>query len=249
MQKKYWEKVSKNYDEEIFDVFANDAGGIIQSFVSKYSNPKHTVCDIGCAVGKWLPLLSAKFKHVYAIDISEQNIEQAKATHGHLGNIDFMRIDMTSKAVRKIPRCDVALCVNAILSSSFTNRVTFFKSLGKCVKRGGQLILVVPSLESAMYSEYMYAQWNYKDGILPRMEKSKEVPKQYFNLKQGVVELDSVPTKHFLQEELVVSLKNEGFTVGEIQKVNYPWSTEFIKPPKWMKEPYPWDWMLVAKKS
>ena len=81
MQKLYWEKVSKNYDEEIFDVYANDRTGIIESGVIKYSSPKNTVCDIGCAVGKWLPLLSAHYKKVFAVDISEQNIEQAKENH------------------------------------------------------------------------------------------------------------------------------------------------------------------------
>lgn len=249
MQKVYWEKVSKNYDEEIFDVFANDRTGIIQNCVVKYSSPKNTVSDIGCAVGKWLPLLSNKFKHVYAVDISEQNIIQAKENHGNLGNIDFMRIDLTTKAAEKIPACDMALCVNAILTSSFTKRLAFFKSISKCVKPGGHIILVVPSLESAMYSEFMFTQWNYRDGKLPGVENSKDVPKKYSNLKQGVVELDSVPTKHYLEEELVINLKNEGFTVKEIEKVQYPWHTEFINPPKWMQAPYPWDWMVVAKKG
>ena len=249
MQKVYWEKVSQNYDEEIFDVFANDQRGIIQSKVVKYSSPGHTVVDIGCAIGKWLPLLSENFGFVYAVDISEQNIVQAKENHEQLGNIEFMRADLTTKAAEKIPPCDMALCVNAILTSSFTKRVAFFNSISNCVKKGGYIILVVPSLESAMYSEFMLTQWNYQDGKLPGVENSKDVPKKYSNLKQGVVELDSVPTKHYLEEELVINLKNEKFTVTEIEKVQYPWHTEFVNPPKWMKDPYPWDWMIVARKD
>jgi SAM-dependent methyltransferase len=249
MQKLYWEKVSKNYNEEIFDVYANDRTGIIESGVIKYSSPKNTVCDIGCAVGKWLPLLSAHYKQVIAVDISEQNIGQARENHSSLGNVDFLRADLTTRAAEKIQPCDMALCVNAILTSSFTKRVAFFKAIAKCVKPGGHIILVVPSLESAMYSEFMYTQWNYKDGILPGVENSKDVPKKYSNLKQGVVELDSVPTKHYLEEELVINLKNEGCTVLETEKVQYTWQTEFVNPPRWMKAPYPWDWMVVAKKD
>ncbi len=249
MQRVYWEKVSKNYNEEIFDVYANDRTRIIESCVIKYSSVKNTVSDIGCAVGKWLPLLSAHFKHVVAVDISEQNIEQAREQHAALGNIDFMRVDLTTKSAAKIPACDMALCVNAILTSSFIKRVAFFKAISKCVKPGGHMILVVPSLESAMYSEFMFTQWNFKDGKLPGKEQSKDVHKKYSNLKQGVVELDSVPTKHYLQEELIINLKNEGFSVLEMEKVQYPWHTEFVNPPKWMKDPYPWDWMVVAKKA
>jgi SAM-dependent methyltransferase len=249
MQKSYWEKVSHNYDEEIFDVYANDLNGVIKSGVEKFSSTRQTVCDIGCAVGKWLPLLSAQFGHVYAVDISEHNIEQAKEYHGHLGNIDFLRADLTTRAAKKIPPCDMALCVNAILTSSFTKRVAFFNAIANCVKPGGMVILVVPSLESAMYSEFMFNQWNYKNGIKPGVENSKDLPKKYSNLKQGVVELDSVPTKHYLEEELIINLENEGFRMQELSKVEYSWETEFVSPPKWMKDPYPWDWMIAAKKG
>ena len=34
-----------------------------------------------------------------------------------------------------------------------------------------------------------------------------------------------------------------------IEKINYNWKTEFNQPPKWLKEPYPWDWMCVAEKK
>ena len=43
-------------------------------------------------------------------------------------------------------------------------------------------------------------------------------------------------------------LANEGFVAEEFQKIEYGWDTEFIKVPFWLKEPKPWDWMVVAKK-
>ena len=50
-------------------------------------------------------------------------------------------------------------------------------------------------------------------------------------------------------EELQLLLTLEGFQVNLIQKINYGWNTEFHKPPRWLKDPYPWDWMCTARKK
>jgi len=68
------------------------------------------------------------------------------------------------------------------------------------------------------------------------------------NIRQGNADIDSVPHKHYLKEELQLLLSREGFKIEDFQKIEYDWDTEFIKPPKWLKEPKPWDWMVVARK-
>ena len=62
------------------------------------------------------------------------------------------------------------------------------------------------------------------------------------------MEIDGVATKHFLKEELEVLLGNRGLRTLEIEKIAYPWSTEFASPPRWMQAPFPWDWLFVAQK-
>ncbi len=62
MDRNYWEKIAQNYNEEIFDVFRNDKPGIIRSAILEYCSPSKTVMDIGCAVGKWIPLPNIKNK-------------------------------------------------------------------------------------------------------------------------------------------------------------------------------------------
>ena len=42
---------------------------------------------------------------------------------------------------------------------------------------------------------------------------------------------------------------NAGFTMIDVQKVEYSWNADFENAPEWMQEPHPWDWMLVVKKS
>ncbi|MBL7707442.1 MAG: hypothetical protein JNJ86_00150, partial [Chitinophagaceae bacterium] len=73
--------------------------------------------------------------------------------------------------------------------------------------------------------------------------------KKYKNMIQGNMDLDHVPTKHYLKEELQLLLANEGFNTLDTQKIEYDWSTEFHQPPKWLKEPKPWDWMVLAQKK
>ena len=71
---------------------------------------------------------------------------------------------------------------------------------------------------------------------------------QLKNILQGNAEIDRVPTKHYLREELQLLLGNEGFIAQDFQKIEYEWDTEFLKPPKWLNEPKPWDWMVLARK-
>ena len=68
-------------------------------------------------------------------------------------------------------------------------------------------------------------------------------------IKEGVTNIDDVPTKHFLKEELELLLSIAGFNVIKIEKIKYKWTTEFHEPPIWLKNPQPWDWMVKAIKQ
>ncbi len=35
---------------------------------------------------------------------------------------------------------------------------------------------------------------------------------------------------------------------ARVDKVEYDWSTEFADPPKWMRDPLPWDWLFVVER-
>ena len=57
MDRTYWEKIAPDYNEEIFDVLRNDSKAVIVSALKKVASKNKTVIDIGCAIGKWLPVL------------------------------------------------------------------------------------------------------------------------------------------------------------------------------------------------
>ncbi|HEU4576430.1 MAG TPA: hypothetical protein VFS36_15615, partial [Chitinophagaceae bacterium] len=75
MDRKYWEEIAGTYNEEIFDVLRNDKAGVIVQAIEQFASPDKTAMDIGCAVGKWLPLLATNFKFVIAADISANNLD------------------------------------------------------------------------------------------------------------------------------------------------------------------------------
>lgn len=247
MDRKYWEDIASNYNDEIFDVLRNDKSGVIVSAIEHLSARTKKVIDIGCAVGKWLPLLASNFRHVIATDISSKNLEIAKENCKDYDNITYMRMDMSAKKI-KVEPCDAAVCINAILTSSEKKRDNFFRSLSSCLVKGGDLVLVVPSMESSMYTSIVRRRWKV-DKEARGSDSPRTAIRKLKNLKQGNVEIDGVPTKHYLESELLLLLRLEGFKVDSISKVEYGWKTEFLKPPKWLRDPYPWDWLCVAVKQ
>ncbi|HKO81365.1 MAG TPA: class I SAM-dependent methyltransferase [Chitinophagaceae bacterium] len=248
MDRKYWEKIAPDYNEEIFDVLYNDKKNIIRSAIGKLASPSATVIDIGCAVGKWLPILSPVFKKVIAVDISEKNLETAKSNYPDLTNVEYQRVDMSVDNIQ-LPKSDVAVCINAILTDSLKKRSIFFSNLAGCLKKRGSLILVVPSLESWLCTRIIQNQWQIDKKLFTEKIPDEDAAKKYYNILQGNADIDNVPTKHYLREELGLLLAREGFVMKKCEKIEYSWNTEFVDAPEWLTEPRPWDWMVVAKKG
>src|SRR6187402_1276923 len=94
MNRTYWEKIAPQYSEEIFDVLANDKKKIISKTIKRFASKQKKVVDIGCAIGKWLPVLSPAFKKVYAIDISAENLAIAQKIYPRYKNVEYGRVDM-----------------------------------------------------------------------------------------------------------------------------------------------------------
>jgi 2-polyprenyl-3-methyl-5-hydroxy-6-metoxy-1,4-benzoquinol methylase len=248
MEKNYWEKIAPSYETVIFDVLKNDTSGKIVKSILSFADPKKSIIDIGCAVGKWMPVLAPVFGKVQAIDISNNNLKIAAKKYPQYTNITYERVDMSATTV-KINKYDAAICINAILTSSLKKRDLFFKHMASYIKKGGDLVLVVPSLESKLFSHIIANKYNVDDAKKDKAPTGKRAISQIRYIKDGVTDIDDVPTKHFLKEELKLLLSLAGFEVEKIEKINYKWSTEFHKPPSWLKNPQPWDWMVKAKKK
>jgi 2-polyprenyl-3-methyl-5-hydroxy-6-metoxy-1,4-benzoquinol methylase len=248
MKRSYWEKMAPSYNDEIFDVLHNDKKALIRSVIQKYASKSKTVIDIGCAIGKWLPVLSPAFKKVYAVDISIKNLEIASQLYPQYLNVEYLRADMSGKKT-KVPASDFGICINAILTPSQKDRDIFFQSLSACIKKGGRIVITIPSMESHLLTSVIQQQYKIDKKLFPATKNAKEAIRKWNNIRQGNADIDDVPHHHYLKEELQLLLSHVGFIAEDFQKIEYDWSTEFHKAPKWLKEPRPWDWMVVARRK
>ena len=163
----------------------------------------------------------------------------------------YRTVDLAAPGVR-LPPADFALCVNVAIAPSLAHRNRLLDATCRHVRRGGHLVLVVPALESSFLTDFRLIEWNLRDGMKPgravrggfRAHRPTGNPRAH----EGVVRIDQVETKHFLKEELEILLKNRGLRTLEVEKIEYPWTSEFTSPPRWMQAPFPWDWLVVAHK-
>jgi len=248
-QEKHWNTIAPSYEDEIFDVFNNDRKEILPHYFKKHANPSHRAIDFGCGVGKAFSFLSPLFKEILAIDISAECIAIAK--NKRYPNISFKRLDLSVQNLN-VPPAEFAFCCNVIMLQEVNKNVLMIKNIHRSLKRNGSAMVIIPSLESIYYSSWRLIQMYKKEDV-----DISEIPASEFNyfkankrdLVQGIMHIDGVPTKHYSEPEIKVLFREAGFTVTAIEKVEYDWNTELESPPKWMKDPYPWDWLVECKKN
>ncbi len=251
MTKHYWDSMAGVYENEILSVLHNDARGLIKATLLKFASKNTSVADIGCGIGHFLPLLSDIFGIVYANDISRALLKRAKQDHGHRANIKFLPGD-AGLVFKKIPRVDCVVSVNALISSSLPVRERIFKAISARLKPKGHLILVVPSLESMLLVDVRFLEWQRKTGVKPFKALRSVYPSKPLadnKARQGIIDINGVATKHYLKEELTALLSSYKLDVLEAAKIEYNWDSELDQPPAWMKSPYPWDWLIVARRK
>ncbi|MCB0791145.1 MAG: methyltransferase domain-containing protein [Flavobacteriales bacterium] len=246
MNEKDWDGVAITFEEEIFNVPANDRKGLIRSRLERFAGPARTAADLGCGVGRTLSLLAGCFGRVYAVDISSECLAMAEEANSGSKNVRYVHADLS--APRKgYPSVDMVLCINTWLNGDLGIRLGIIDHTCRAVKRGGHLLLVVPALGSALLTTFRRVQWELREGT-PAAHVPSVVDGPQEGVEHGIIHIDQVPTKHYLKEELEVLLAERGLRVAEMHKLEYPWSTEFEEPPRWMRAPYPWDWFVVAER-
>jgi SAM-dependent methyltransferase len=247
-EEKHWDAIGESYDDQIFDVFRSNKEGKLQKYLKKHANKKHRATDFGCGTGKAFQYLAPSFQDVVAVDISERLIDIAKASNH--ANITYKQMDLTEKDL-DLPPTDFAFCCNVAILPEQEGNQSILKNIERTLKSRGAALVVVPSLESALYSSWRLVEWYRKEGV-----DSHEIPNgelSFFNEKQdiaqGVVFIDGVATKHYLESEIEVLFDRMNLTINTLDRLEYDWNTEFDSPPKWMGEPYPWDWLIECEKA
>jgi SAM-dependent methyltransferase len=245
-EQEHWEKLAPDYNAEIFDVYASDKFKKLPRLIKKHASLTNIAIDFGCGNGKSFPYLAPIFKQVLGLDISKGLLKQAKA-HNYK-NVALKVHDVTRKL--RAPKADFAFCCNVIMFPDLRKNKLAFKNIAHALKSKGTALIVLPSLESALFSSWQLIQLYGQEGVKPGAIPNSEF--QYFkgnkrDILQGILHIDNVPTKHYSANELEVILPQAGFTITTLEKLEYDWSTELADPPKTLKAPYPWDWLVEVR--
>jgi len=247
MDKRYWNDAANRYDHDILDSLHTDRRGIIKRRLRSLADDNHIAADFGCGVGKYLPTLARSFKHVYAIDHARKLLDVAERQCASHDNITFIESDLARRSIT-MRRAHVALCMNVLIMPDAKRRAAILANVHRHMVRGGRLLLLVASMESALWANCRLLEWNRRAGVSRAAARREGIAPTHDAL-EGVIDREGVPHKHYLREELITELQHAGFTPQRIDRVEYPWDTEFNDPPQWMGEPYPWDWLVTAWKK
>jgi SAM-dependent methyltransferase len=244
-----WNKTAENYDKKIFNVFQNDKKNKLKRYIRKYANKENTAIDFGCGVGKALPLLAPFFKEIIGVDVSKKCIAIAKSAP--FNNVSFKEKDLAAKNIN-LPSVDFAFCCNVAMSDDVAKNHRIIKNVLSTLNKDGVALFVLPSLESASLATWRLISWYDREGIdltdIPKDELSHMYVNSQKQILDGIVMIDSVPTKHYLITELYALFNSGDFILQKLDRLEYGWETEFTSPPNWMQAPYPWDWVIEAKR-
>jgi len=248
-EKSHWNRIAPDYNDEIFDVFHSDKKKKLPRYFKKHAGPTKTAIDFGCGNGKSFPYLAPLFKHILGLDISKGLLKQAKQ-RGYT-NVDLKQADLTKKNLT-LPQVDFAFCCNVIMFPVIEKNHIMLSNIHRALKPGGTALIVLPSLDSALFSAWRLIDLYRREGVKPEDIPANEF--HYFkgnkrDILQGIVHIDGVPTKHYTEPEIHVIFKDAGFTITRVDKLEYDWNTELSTPPAWLQSPWPWDWLVECRKK
>ena len=265
----YWDDVAQDYDGEIMSSFDEDLKRIIHKRVCEHcQGPVSSFAlDLGCGVGKYLPLLATRCSKVLGVDISNELLTQAQRLCDPFSNVKLRCVDLGNYVLDAHTTGDLPLhqatflvCANVIISPDQTVCSKIFDTVTKCLAPGGKLLLVIPSQESAHLATSLIDDWRDAQrrrassgrgakGRKLKLEESEVSSEE--DIAQGVYCRDGVRTKTFTQQQVCDELKARNLMVLSLDKIEYTWDTEYRGDGsrQWMPACglRPWDWLFIAQ--
>jgi SAM-dependent methyltransferase len=237
-----WDGVARRFETRVCHVLAEDRNGVVVGALARERRRlgrrrASTAIDVGCGIGRALPLLAQEFDRVIAVDGSRACLERARAATRRSDTIEFVLADLARERLA-LPPADLALCVNVALTPVERDRRRILENAVRNLRKNGRLLLVVPALESDLLVRRRLADWT------GRRVREKEGER----LADGIVDAGGVLTKHWTREEILLLAPELGCRCVSIDRVEYAWSTELVHPPRTFRDPYPWDWLGVLEK-
>lgn len=279
----FWNNIksSKNYCEEITSSVDETRSSCIIAELNHFGDTEGFAIDFGCGAGLYLPHLSKRFKKVIGCDwsvellrLAAENVKRKKSGHNvyvHPHKTDLTKMTSMCRVLESADRdasfpatdsgstkASFGVCTNVILSPEPKDQRAILRVIRGHICHGGHLLLLVPSMESVLFVDWVLRRWqgptvHENEGISSRSSNTKR------DIARGVVKRGTSPavrTQHYIKEQIVAMTRDAGFKCLRVQKVEYGWSTEFDIPSKGRLPKRiaslgcamrPWDWLLVLR--
>ncbi|MDH4238885.1 MAG: class I SAM-dependent methyltransferase [Phycisphaerae bacterium] len=249
MSKGYWDSLAPCFEQSVMQIAEHDLDSTLKDEIRRVSKGRRLAADLGCGVGSLLPLLCESFTTVYAVDYSAALLNEAQRRVTS-PKINFIQHNLAGD--KRLPWvADVTFCVNALITAKPSHRRKIGRSVFNATKENGLALIVVPSLESVFHTYHTIVRCNVRDGY-KRHQVLRSVNRLFktevISPADGIVNIGDRATKCFMREEIITFLSDIGFEVAKVQRVQYPWHEEMTDAPSWLKAPYPWDWLVVARR-
>ena len=150
MAKVDWDKVSKNYDKEIYSItrWEKKRERILQEFDKFQKSPKVLILGGGSEVYLQKDILSLfPNSKITLSDYSKGMLKISKKNFNHK-NIKFVQEDM--RKISYEDEFDIIISTNSILMPTIKENNLVFDLCHKALKKGGKLIAYLPSYESCV---------------------------------------------------------------------------------------------------
>lgn len=242
----YWNEVNRNYESEILSVWDREQTGCIPHLLNTALQEipdRSSAADLGCGVGKFLPLLCTQFETVHACDFAQSGLDRARhhCNSGYGHNLRFHCVDLTSDPMPFDP-VKLVLCINVLLMPSLDERLRAWRSVCNQVDHGGWLLLGVPSLESMLLEQHLERDSLLQSGLSCEQSLRHTLPahSSLLELHQGVHRIEGCPTKHYLREELQDLLTSHQLEPIRWERLRYSAAAE--------SGDALWDWCVLSRR-
>jgi SAM-dependent methyltransferase len=248
MNRSYWDAVAGDYDGSVLSVFDHDTRGLVGARIAvagaavRDARGPGRAADLGCGVGKFVPLLAAAFAGVEACDHAPRALQAARDRNGARDHVRFHQLDLACDPMPFAP-VDFVLCVNVLLMPALDEQLRAWRTVVNQVAHEGMLLLVVPSLESAQFETLRAVEAGLDRGESCADAIAGGLPRDLdaADLHLGIRSLDGVPTKHYLRVELEQMLDERHFDVTEVCELSY--ATALAG-----SASAPWDRLVTARR-
>lgn len=231
MSRRDWNRLAATFEVAVCDVTRSSGAELAQLVRRAEPSREKTLVDAGCGIGSFTRRFGRRFGRVIAFDFAAKMVARAKKRCvGVNDDLTWLTMGLEEGAHKLGPVGDLVTCLNVITSTDARVRRQQWASLAGLARPGGYVLVVVPSLESALR-------------VVEFADEDNQIHDSDFD--SGIVFRGKYPQKHYSRDELRETIADQGLRVVSLKRIRYPWSDDGVDDPG---RPGPWSWVALARK-